>query len=351
MRRLNRYLGRTVLAATFGALAVLVSLIVISEIMTQMTNLDADYTFARALRYVGLLIPGLVYDYLSYATFLGCVIGLSIHAAANELVILQAAGISLTRIGWAVMRPVALVIVAGFFWGEYVTPVTTELAENARAAARADGHDSSQRGVWHREGNEFAHFDTVQSDGQLYGITRYTFDSDGRLLSSLYAEEGSYQSDHWLLENGLESRLVDGRMDQASFARQSWRSELDPEQLKLLVLKPESLSAQNLYRYAQIRDRQGLESSQYWISFWRKVMQPLTILGLVLVGMSFIFGSLRESTMGFRLTLAVLVGVSFEMAQKLLGSSSLALGLPPVFAVLIPNLAAIVVGVWLLRRV
>src|SRR5690606_19147621 len=105
MRRLNRYVGKTVLSATFGALAVLVSLIVISEIMTQMTNLEGNYTFSVALRYVGLLVPTLIYDYLSYATFLGCVIGLSIHAAANELVILQAAGVSLTRIGWAVMRP------------------------------------------------------------------------------------------------------------------------------------------------------------------------------------------------------------------------------------------------------
>lgn len=351
MRRLNRYIGKTVLAASFGALAVLVSLIVISELMSQVTDLEGNYTFAKALRYVGLLVPGLIYDYLSYATFLGCVIGLGIHAGANELVILQAAGVSLVRIGWAVMRPVLLIIVAGFFWGEYVTPVTTELAENTRAAALAGDYERAQRGLWHREGDEFAYFETVQSNGRLFGITRYQFDADGRLLSSLYAEEGIYQSGYWLLENGAETRLVDGRMVRHEFIQQRWESGLTPEQLKLLVLEPESLSIQNLYRYAQIRDHQGLESSQYWIAFWRKVMQPLTILGLVLVGISFIFGSLRESTMGSRLTLAVLVGVAFEMTQKLLGTSSLALGLPPVFAVLIPNLVAIAVGIWLLRRV
>lgn len=351
MHRLNRYIGKTVLAATFGALAVLVSLIVISEIMTQMTDLEGNYTFGVAMRYVGLLIPGLIYDYLSYATFLGCVIGLSIHAAANELVILQAAGVSLMRIGWAVMRPVLVVIAAGMLWGEYVTPVTTELAENTRAAALVGERANTQRGLWHRDGNEFAYFETVQSNGHLFGITRYQFDAEGRLLSSLYAKEGSYESGYWLLEDGRESRLLDGRMVPQSFDEKKWQTDLNPEQLKLLVLEPDTLSIQNLYRYAQIRDRQGLESSQYWISFWRKVMQPLTILGLVLVGMSFIFGSLRESTMGFRLTLAVLVGVAFEMAQKLLGTSSLALGLPAMFAVLLPNLVAVAVGLWLLRRV
>ncbi|MGQ9426071.1 LPS export ABC transporter permease LptG [Gilvimarinus sp. F26214L] len=348
MRRLNRYLGKTVLASTIGALMVLVSLIIISELVAQLGDLKGDYTFVTALRYVGLLIPGMVYDYLSYATFLGCVIGLGVHASANELVILRAAGVSLLRMGWAVMRPVLLVIVIGFLWGEYVTPVTAELAENTRAAAL--GEEDEDAGVWHRDGEEFAYFESVQSNGRLFGISRYRFDDEGRLLSTLYAEEGIYQKNYWQLENGTETRFEDGRAATRHFVQQAWRTDLSPEQLKLLVLEPESLSIRNLYRYAQSRDRQGLDSGRYWLSFWQKVMQPLTILGLVLVGISFIFGSLRESSMGFRLALAVLVGIVFEMSQNLLGTSSLALGFPPALAVLMPSLISIGFGAWLLNR-
>jgi lipopolysaccharide export system permease protein len=350
MRRINRYLGKTVLAAIFGALLVLVSLIVISELVNQMGDLEGDYDFATALTYVALQVPAIIYEYLSYATFLGCVIGLGVHASANELVILRAAGVSLIRIGWAVMRPVLLVIAIGFVWGEYVTPLTTELAENTRSAALADEEDTPQSGVWHRDGNEFAYFETVQSNGRLFGITRYRFDDKGRLLSSLYAREGIYQDGYWQLENGAESIFYDSRVAQREFVQRSWRTDLTPDQLKLLVLEPESLSIQNLYRYAQSRDKQGLDSSRYWLSFWQKILQPVTILGLVLVGISFIFGSLRESTMGFRLTMAVLVGIVFEMSQNLLGTSSLALGFPPALAVLFPALASIAFGVWLLRR-
>jgi lipopolysaccharide export system permease protein len=350
MRRINRYLGKTVLAAIFGALLVLVSLIVISELVAQMGDLEGDYDFATALGYVALQVPEIMYEYLSYATFLGCVIGLGIHASANELVVLRAAGVSLVRIGWAVMRPVLLVIAVGFAWGEYVMPLTAELAENTRAAALADEEDAPTNGVWHRDGNEFAYFESVQSNGRLFGITRYRFDDGGRLLSSLYAQEGIYQNGYWQLENGAESVFLGSRVEQREFVQRSWRTDLSPEQLKLLVLDPESLSVQNLYRYAQSRDKQGLDSRRYWLSFWQKVLQPVTILGLVLVGISFIFGSLRESTMGFRLTLAVIVGIVFEMSQNLLGSSSLALGFPPALAVLFPALASVAFGAWLLKR-
>lgn len=350
MRRINRYLGKTVLAAIFGALLVLVSLLVISELVAEMGDLEGDYDFAAALIYVALLVPGIIYEYLSYATFLGCVIGLGIHASANELVVLRAAGVSLVRIGWAVMRPVLLVITLGFAWGEYVTPLTAELAENTRSAALADEDDAPTNGVWHRDGNEIAYFESVQSNGRLFGITRYRFDDSGRLLSSLYAREGIYQNGYWQLENGSESVFRGSHVEQRQFVQRSWRTELSPDQLKLLVLKPESLSIQNLYRYAQSRDKQGLDSRRYWLSFWQKVLQPLTILGLVLVGISFIFGSLRESTMGFRLTLAVLVGIVFEMSQNLLGTSSLALGFPPALAVFFPALASVAFGTWLLKR-
>lgn len=350
MRRINRYLGKTVLASTFGALLVLVSLLVISELINELGDMEGDYGFTTVLTYVGLLVPGMVYEYLSYATFLGCVIGLGIHANANELVVLQAAGVSLLRIGWAIMRPVLLVIVIGFLWGEYVTPLAAELAENTRSAALGDEEDTSRSSLWHRDGDAFAYFESVQSNGRLFGITRYEFDESGRLLSSLYAEQAIYQDSYWQLENGMVSRFVDQRVEQEEFIQRAWHTDLSPDQLKLLVLEPESLSIRNLYRYAQSRDRQGLDSRHYWLSFWQKVMQPLTILGLVLVGISFIFGSLRESSMGFRVTLAILVGIIFEMSQNLLGTSSLALGFPAALAVLFPTLLSIAFGTWLLKR-
>lgn len=350
MRRLNRYIGKTVLASTLGALMVLVSLLVISELVAQLGDLEGDYGFLNALTYVALQIPRMVYDYLSYATFLGCVIGLGIHASANELVILRSAGVSMVRIGWAVMRPVLLVIVLGFLWGEYVVPLASELAENSRSAAMNDGDSPEAKGLWHRDGDEFAYFEAVQSNGRLFGISRYRFDENGRMLSSLYAEEGIYVDDYWLLENGSESLFQGDRVEQRRFIQQAWDTDLSPDQLRLLVLDPEALSIRNLYRYAQRRDRQGLESRDYWLSFWQKTIQPLTILGLVLIGISFVFGSLRESTMGFRITMAVIVGIVFEIIQNLLGTSSLALGFPPSLAVLLPTLGSIAFGSWLLHR-
>ena len=74
------------------------------------------------------------------------------------------------------------------------------------------------------------------------------------------------------------------------------------------------------------------------------------IIGLVLVGISFVFGPLRDSTMGLRIFVGVVIGVSFKIVQDMLGPFSIVFGFPALLAVLAPVLLCIVVGLYLLRR-
>ncbi|MCK9563551.1 MAG: hypothetical protein M0R02_12630, partial [Bacteroidales bacterium] len=78
--------------------------------------------------------------------------------------------------------------------------------------------------------------------------------------------------------------------------------------------------------------------------------QPLTIASLVLIAVSFVFGPLRESTMGFRIFAGVIAGIVFSTSQQLLGPASLLYGFSPLWAVLIPVALSVLVGVVLLRR-
>ena len=80
------------------------------------------------------------------------------------------------------------------------------------------------------------------------------------------------------------------------------------------------------------------------------MLQPLIIIGLVLVGISFVFGPLRESTMGFRVFVGVVTGVTFRIVQDLLGPLSIVFGFPPFLAVITPVVFCAALGVYLLRR-
>ena len=95
---------------------------------------------------------------------------------------------------------------------------------------------------------------------------------------------------------------------------------------------------------------QGLNSNKYELGFWRKLLQPLATVGLVFVAISFIFGPLRESTMGMRVVTGLVIGIIFKFLHDLLSPASMVFGFEPVIAILAPIILCFLVGYILLRR-
>ncbi len=351
MRRINRYVGFTVFMSIAATLLGLVGIDVLSSFIDERNDIEGGYTLREVTRYVVWSIPSKIYEFLAYACFIGCVLGLGIHAGANELVIMRAAGVSIGKIAWATLRPILVVIGLGFALGEYVIPLTDQVAQSGKAMALGDRQNSELGGgLWSREGREYMHFNAVLPNGKLFGVTRFQFDDDNKLLVSSFAEQAIYQDGFWQEEKVRESRVEDGRIVVKTYPTRIWKTELAPSLLNILVLPADALSIRNLYDYATYLTEQGLVASEYWLAFWKKVLQPLVIIGLVLVGMSFIFGSLREATMSFRIVLALMVSLVFYFGQELLGAASLVYGTSPLVAVLVPALLSVALGMWMLRR-
>jgi lipopolysaccharide export system permease protein len=351
MRKLTRYISVTVTASILMVLVVILGFDVIADLIEQTAELQGNYTFLSALRFVLLSIPGNVYDLLPFAALIGCLSGLGSLANNSELVVIRAAGVSIARIVWIVMRPTLFIMLGGILISEYIAPVTENIAQSERATAlRKAENVVSREGLWHREGNQFMHFNVVQPNGILYGVTIYFFDDQRQLQSTLFAKRAIYQADHWLLEDFAESRLFPDRIEQNFFTSKPWQTELSPELLNILVLDPMDLSIQGLWQYSGYLDSQGLNSGNYRLAFWKKVLQPLSTITLVLVAIAFVFGPLRQVTMGFRVFVGVLVGIVFRTAQDMLAPASMVYGFQPIYASLVPVLICATVGLWFLHR-
>jgi len=349
--KLKRYIAQQVLAAVIGVLMVIVSLDAIADLVDQLSQLKGNYVFIEALLYVLLYIPSSVYDFLPLAALVGCLIGLGLLANSSELVVIRAAGVSIRQIIWAVMRPVLLFIFAGALLGEYVAPYTDQFADSRRAFLQ--GHEKamqSERGLWFRENDEYMHFNAVLPNGKLYGITRYRFDTDGNLVQASFIHSAIYQGEYWAEQEGEITYFEGDLIRREEFITRHWYTEVSPDLLNVLVLDPDELPMQRLNAYANYQEKQNIDSSQYRLAFWQKALQPLATLSLVMIAISFIFGPLRQTTMGFRVFIGVIVGLVFQTSQKLLGPISIIMGFSPMFAVLTPILACFVLGWLLIKR-
>ncbi|MGY4534176.1 lipopolysaccharide export system permease protein [Pseudomonas sp. TE3786] len=351
MVKLDRYIGTSVFFAILSVLGIIVGLALLFAFIDELGDVQGSYGLDDAAWYVLLTTPRRVYEMLPMAALIGCLIGLGSLASSSELTIMRAAGVSVGRIVWAVMKPMLVLMLAGILIGEYVAPWSENIGQAARSMAQGGGDaQSSKRGLWHRQGDEFVHINAVQPNGVLYGVTRYKFDDQRHLQSSSFAKKAQYQGDHWQLEDVATTLFHERNTEVVQTPSERWDVQLTPQLLGTVVLEPEALSVSGLWRYIHYLADQGLANGKYWLAFWTKVLQPVVTAALVLMAISFIFGPLRSVTLGQRVFTGVLVGFVFRIAQDLLGPSSLVFGFPPLLAVLIPSLICGVAGFWMLRR-
>ena len=350
MRKLDRYIAMNVLSATTVVLLVLVFLEALFSFLGQLDDVRGNYQTLDVAIYTLLLIPKKIYEFIPVSALVGCLAGLGSMASSSELVVMRAAGVSLWRLVWAVMKPSLLMIIVGALLGEYVAPVSEQLAETRKAIARSSDGSYSGTGVWHREGNEFMYFNAVEPNGVLYGVSRYSFDDERNLIESSFAKRAIFQRGQWLLENVRISRFDGEKYVIEEHLTLPWDTSLTTTLLKVVVVDPDALPISGLLTYTRYLGQQGLDAGEYDLAFWKKALQPLSILSLVLVGISFVFGPLRSVSMGLRIFSGVITGVVFMIVQNLLGPSSLVFGFPPILSVLLPVLICLMFGAGLLRR-
>ena len=351
MIRLRRYLWRAVMVPTLGLLFVLIVLNSLFALLHELEWLTEQYQAWQAVMFVLTTSPRTLVEFMPMAILLGTLLGLGLLANSSELTVLRAAGVSTMRISWMVMRPAIFLLLVSALVGEYLAPYTEQVAQSNRALAESGGQAlKSKYGYWHREGEEFIHINAVQPNGVLYGVTRYRYDAEDRLTETLFIQRAIFQGDHWFMEGISGSRLADQQVTAYRQDTGVWETSLTPQVLATVILKPEHLALAKLKEYADYLSRQGLEAGEYWLAFWQKLLQPLATLGMVLVATSFVFGPLREVTMGLRMTAGIATGLLFHYGQQFFGHMSLVFDTSPLFAATVPTVICVFAGLVMLVR-
>ncbi len=255
------------------------------------------------------------------------------------------------------MKPALVLVLVGLFVGEYILPDVERIARTGRERAMSRENEITPRfGYWYREGNVFMHFDEVRQAGVLGGISHYYFDENGEMSRTLFAHRAVYHDvregeKYWLLEDVIVTDLFNHGTEVQEFTSFRWNTALSPEVLSTEILvQPDRMSIGELGRKIEYMRKQGLNSEKFELGYWRKVLQPVATVGLVFVAISFIFGPLREATMGMRVVMGLIIGIAFKFFQDLLSPASMVYGFAPVIAILIPILLCFAAGFVLLRR-
>ena len=354
MNTLDRYIGKSILGSIFATLLTLVGLSAIIKFVEQFRRVGkGTYDIWQAVAFTGLTIPKDIETFFPMAALLGALMALGNLASRSELVVMQAAGFSRFKIGIAVMKTALPLVLLTMVIGEWGIPQTEQFARDMRARALSGGSMLSMKnGVWAKDGNNFVFVRRVTDDAKLNDIYIYTFDQHRNLTELKHANQASYSEDEskWTLRQVNHSMISKDEIKTSNRLSEKWETNLTPDKLGAVSLRPTSLSISGLYNYISFLRETGQDVSRFELTFWRKIFQPVSVGVMMLLALSFIFGSLRSVTAGARIVTGICFGFLFYVVNEIFGQMSVVYNMPAVFGALMPSLLFIVMIWWLLSR-
>jgi lipopolysaccharide export system permease protein len=354
MRKLDIYIGRRFLNYFFLIIFLLMVLFSLFELLSQLDDVGTgSYQLKNALAYVALTLPKRLLDVMPISTLLGGILSMGMLADHGELVAMEAAGISTLRICSTVFITGMLLMLTSGILAEMVVPGMEQLARKSRAQALSTtGITLTREGFWARRGNSYIHVDKMLNEGVAANVDIFEFDTKGSLITLTHALNANLLEDRrWVLHDITRKNIAENEVTTQQIKSITLDSFLSTYQVGVLELPPYSLSTPNLLLYIDALRQSGQNSDQYSLALWRKLSVPLTTGAMVLLSLSFVFGSTRSTSAGARIILGTFVGIVLYFIDQMSMQWGLLLNLNPFITAMIPVLLISSIAFARLRKV
>ena len=378
MKVLTRYVAKEVLIATLFVLVALVALISFFDLVSQARNIGNRYSISMALFLTMLKLPSRLYEVMPIAALLGAVYTMSRLASNSEFTIMRVAGLSPFRLAGMMTVPALILIAMTYCLGEWLTPAADMMRNdmdnilfNRKLSAR--GYSS---GVWVKDnvkeqqnaGQATVRFVNVHNliagEHSRTGAWRvFEFDKDGSLIRVLHAPEANYISGRgWHLKDAKVETLPKITHDETPMVEKSSArkdvdlmlpSEMRPEILGVLTIKPERMGISDLWQYIAHLKETRQTSDRYQVALWSKVFYPLAIFVMLAVAMPFAYLNTRSGGVSIKIFAGLMIGISFYALNNIFSFLGVLNTWHPMVVAVVPTSVMLIcaaVALWLLER-
>ena len=336
----NKYLIKRSFYFSLSILLIFGLLDSIFILISELEKNSSDYTFLHILKYVIFSMPHNLLDFVQGACLLGVMLSLGMSHEEGNLNVLRSAGKSPLEIVFTSSIGALILVLSMLALDEIAFRklyVNEEAERNILLNKEINYGDEIN---WIKSGNSFLGFENIV-DEKIFNVNFiklqdkeviYSVKSDVATISNnkiIFDKESSYKS---FIDN------VD-KKDIEFF-------EI-PIQSKITFSNIKHLGLFELNFYRQIFDGSTIKKdilfkSHIDKSFYNKIFLPISSLILILFFGSFIFTSLRDSTIGNRVVVSVVGAFIYQLIQDLSSGIFISYGLTIILGIILPSILLIV---------
>lgn len=351
---LTKYIVKEILKGSLIAVLLLLTLFNLFTFSDELKELGkGHYGLKEIFSYLALTSPRVFYELMPSSALLGSLFILGSMGNNRELIAMRAAGLSVMGIIKAVMLAGAILVAISIVVGEFVAPLTERAAQMLKSTAQNEQVTMNYRyGLWLREGKKFINVRQIIDDGHLVDIRIFELDDQNRLRQNLHADKATFLKDQqWKLEGIRQSRISTEQMVASTQREQIWKSSIAPDLLKIVVVSPDNMSLYDLAMYIDFLKENHQKSHSFELAFWGRVVNPLVTFIMLLVSAPFVIGVKRGVSVGGRMMIGVIIGMGFNIFDKIVGHMGLIYDLNPPLMAFFPSLIVLTLALFAMRRV
>lgn len=353
MKRLDRYILKKFLGTFFFAIALIISISVVFDMVEKIDDFLETGTPLRAIVFDYYLnfIPYFANLFTPLFVFIAVIFFTSKMAYQTEIIAILSGGVSFRRMMFPYFVGAAIIAIFSFLLGGYVIPPAnkTRIAfENTYVKSKketglSDMHMQVEPGVFVYMGKYYS----FGERGDRFNIEKF---NGKELISRLSARTARYDtlSNRWNLQDYTIWSFVDGfeQIIESGAAIDTSINVL-PSDFKSERKYFEMMTNGELRNYIVEQRNRGVGNiEEFQIEWYKRLASPFAAFILTLIGVSLASRKVRG---GMGLHIGIGIGLSFGFILFMTVSTTFAINgnMNPILAVWLPNIVFAAIGAYL----
>ena len=354
MKILRRYITKELLIYTLAVMFVWLSVYALFNYINEAERIGQEnYTPLAAMIYVALDLPSIAYGHSPVIILLGSILALGNLASSSQLIVMQGSGISIMKIAKVVIGAAITFIIVIIAFGELLAPIATQRAEIYRAKALGENtYSYNQQGFWLKDGNNIINVEK-NYDGKMFGeVSLFKLNSSNEMDSAIFSSKVIFDGENLNLDETIRNQLnnkesfTDIKVEH--YDKYKAKVNFDSQFIERLKRDPKDLSTLSLYRQINFLSKNKLSTGDYEVELYKRLIKPATLIAMILLSMLFIFGSLRNATLGKKIFLGIMLSLFFELSSRIGGVMSLSFELNHLLVTSLPTIIVLVFSLLML---
>ena len=332
-------LGKTFLIQSaktlFVVFLIIFSLDFLLQIISEIEDIDNNYSFISATNYLVLTIIGRFCEILALCCVVSSILTFGLLSDSGELTAARVLGKSLFSIILDILKPVIFFLFLSLFLLEFITPNLEKKALFLKYGNTVNTEEIK----WVAKNDSFAKFKI--NDKYLEDVSFYKIDLEKNTKEIIVSEKVSVSKDGWIFANpkNLGSNI--------NLPEYAWKE--GPEYGFREKLGRKEMSLSQIYK---ILDDAGPIREKNMISyeFWKKLFEPISAISIIVFALAISFKYFGLNKNLERLLFGVLTAYGFNLLLKVFGNIAIINGFSPGLAIAVPSLILLMIGLKMLRN-